>query len=158
MVSRNLQSLCSSQLSDQSPACLHTGNQSQATEAGNNFTLQIAPNVQRNSYRVGEGTRKKGCINSTLPVQQNSSPGRGMLPNFSASSGSSRTASASRTGGVWVSGEGGGMQEGFIRECTFFPVTQRIQNRPDHLACTAKYRPSLPRCFQTIPQNLNLTF
>lgn len=44
-----------------------------------------------------------------------------MLPNFSPFSGSSRTASASRTGGVWVFGEGGGMQEGSMRESTFYP-------------------------------------
>lgn len=75
---------------------------------------------------------KKGYINSTpkrvqfkkgtLTVHQKSSPGRGMLPNFSPSSGSSRTVSASRTGGVWVFGEGDGMQEGSMRESSFFPL------------------------------------
>lgn len=84
--------------------------------------------IYKETLKEWEKELKKWCINSTLPVQQKSSPGRGMLPNFSASSGSSRTASASWTGGVWVFGEGGGMQEGFVRECTFFPVTQRIQN------------------------------
>lgn len=73
--------------------------------------------IYRETPREWEKKLKKG----TWTAHQKSSLGRGMLPNFSPSSGSSRTASASRAGGVWVVGEGGGMQEGSMRESSFFP-------------------------------------
>lgn len=71
MVPRNLQSLCSSQLSAKPKACLHPGDQSQATEGGRNFALQIVP-IYRETLREWEKELKQGAL--TLLSQYGKSP------------------------------------------------------------------------------------
>jgi len=76
--------------------------------------------IYRETLREWEKGLEEGAL-TVLSQNSQSSPGRGMLPNSSASSGSSRTASPSRTGGVWVFGEGWWYARRFYKRMYFFP-------------------------------------